>query len=543
MTRAPCRAWWFNLFIAGLILGACDEKPLAPLRDPNSTGGVNSGGTDPSGGVPGVGSLGGAAGAAGTPIAQGGLTGQLAMAGAAGLSQPSGGGAATNSGGVPPILGGAAGTDAGGTAGSDGAAAGAAGLGTRFKAYGPVPYPTENPNSDPKALLGKILFWDEQVGGDGTVACGTCHRPNAGGTDPRSASAAAHLPGPDAVPNTDDDVRGSLGVVRCDSLGVKTGVTAQVTGRKAPTYLDAMFSPQLFWDGRAECRSQGCPSFNSFEDPDNLGTFPIAFGGALESQAVGPLMSPVEMACEGATWPALHARLGTAQPLKLASQIPAALLQFIQDYDASYPKMFAAAFGSQQTSGLTDEINTRRIAFAIATHERRLFSNQTPWDRWNAGDNNALTQAQVRGFNLFRTKARCSLCHQVPTFADGAFHFIGFHKPAWDQGRNALNSIASPPGAMRTPTLRNVGLREASGLTHSGAGPGVSLDKLMELYNLGGLVNDPEIKSVPISPTILPLQLSPQEIADILDFMRNGLTDLRVAAETSPFDRPRLSTE
>ena len=63
-----------------------------------------------------------------------------------------------------------------------------------------------------------------------------------------------------------------------------------------------MFAANLFWDGRAECRKVGCPSSSAFEDPDNLGTFPIASGGALENQAVGPPMSPVEMACAAATW-------------------------------------------------------------------------------------------------------------------------------------------------------------------------------------------------------------------------------------------------
>jgi hypothetical protein len=49
----------------------------------------------------------------------------------------------------------------------------------------PVPVPAENPITEPKRVLGKILFWDEQLSSDGTVACGTCHRPSAGGADPR----------------------------------------------------------------------------------------------------------------------------------------------------------------------------------------------------------------------------------------------------------------------------------------------------------------------------------------------------------------------
>jgi cytochrome c peroxidase len=391
-------------------------------------------------------------------------------------------------------------------------------------------------------MLGKILFWDEQLGGDNTVACGTCHRPNAGGSDPRSASAAAAQPGRDQLLGTADDIHGSLGVVRCNAQGQPTGTTVQVTTRKAPTYLDAMFSARLFWDGRAQCAKAECPSVSSFEDPDSPGTFPIQSGGALENQAVGPPLSAVEMACEGAGWAGIHQKLAAATPLARARQIPQPLADFIAENDGQYPKLFKAAFGNTQTSGPEDEINTRRIAFAIATHERRLRSNETPWDRWNSGDDDALTAAQKRGMELFVVKARCEACHRMPTFSDSDFHFIGFHKPSDDLGRKAIDGAAIA-GAMRTPTLRNVGLREASGLLHNGAGPGATLAQVIDLYDLGGLVEDPEVTASPIDVSVAPLSLTPGEKLDLLDFLQHALDDPRVKAQTAPFDRPLLSTE
>ena len=82
-----------------------------------------------------------------------------------------------------------------------------AGLATAraFAAVPPVPVPPENPITEPKRVLGKILFWDEQLSSDGSVACGTCHRPAFGGADPR----AGRYPGVDK--GTIDDVRGSPG--------------------------------------------------------------------------------------------------------------------------------------------------------------------------------------------------------------------------------------------------------------------------------------------------------------------------------------------
>jgi cytochrome c peroxidase len=504
MSRAAV-SWLAVLSLAGIFV-ACSDEPAGKSPD-TSDGGEGQAGT-PGGG------------AAGAPQPSAGS----AVGGEAGAVEP-------GSGGV------------GGEPASPGGAGGAEPFVPLNPPYPPTPYPAENPDSDDKALLGKILFWDEQLGGDGTVACGTCHRPNAGGSDPRSSTPAAALPGPDNDLGTADDVHGSLGVVRCNPQGVHTGTSVQVTGRKAPSYLDAMFSPRLFWDGRAECRKQGCPTFNAFEDPDSPGTFPISTGAALENQAVGPPLSDVEMACEQATWAAIHTRLAAATPLALAKQVPQAMSDFIDAHGGSYPELFKAAFGAAQTSGPEDEINTRRIAFAIATHERRLRSDQTPWDRWNAGETDALTEAQVRGFDIFVNKAKCEGCHRVPLFADGDFHFIGFHEPAWDLGRKSIDTEFGVPGALRTPTLRNVGLREATGLLHNGAGTGASLAAIVDLYDKGGLVDSPTVTAVPIDAAIVPLELSEDEKADLLDFLQNGLEDPRVGAQLPPFDRPLLSTE
>jgi cytochrome c peroxidase len=426
-------------------------------------------------------------------------------------------------------------------AGNDASVSGLGSL--RFTPYPAVTFPAENPHAEAKALLGKVLFWEEQLSADNSVACGTCHRGAAGGSDPRSADAAAALPGPDGVFDTTDDIHGSPGLIACDATGMRTGSTVQVTGRKAPSYLDAMFARRLFWDGRAECSHEDCPNVDAFEDPDNPGTFPIAIFGALENQAVGPPLSSVEMACEGTTWPDLHEKLEGATPLEFASEIPADLADFIAEYGGSYPALFQAAFGSEQTSGAETEINTRRIAFAIATHERRLTSDQTPWDYFNAGDDDALTEAQVRGLRVFRERAQCSSCHLPPLFSDGAFHYTGFHRPSSDPGRGAINGRPTDNAEMRTPTLRNVGLRISGGLLHNGAGLGASLESVIETYVQGGLRDDPEVSAVPITESIQPLDLSEQEVADLIDFLVNGLTDPRVAAELQPFDRPRLGSE
>ena len=101
------------------------------------------------------------------------------------------------------------------------------------------PFPPENPITEEKRILGKALFWDEQLSSDNTVACGTCHIPSAGGSDPRVDMGSRH-PGLNGVYGDSDDRFASAGVRLADSSGNLTpdatfGFSPQVTGRRSPS--------------------------------------------------------------------------------------------------------------------------------------------------------------------------------------------------------------------------------------------------------------------------------------------------------------------
>lgn len=385
-------------------------------------------------------------------------------------------------------------------------------------------HPGENPNTAEKALLGKILFWEEQLSSRDTHACGTCHRPSAGGSDPRAVLDTALGAGPNGTFGDADDARGSLGTIRCDALGVTKpdpiyGHGVQVTARKAPSAIDAWFFAQLFWDGRAG---------PSFVDPVT-GELAIAKGGALESQAAGPPVNDIEMACESHSWVAIESKLAAAEPLKLARQLPDEMAAALDEHP-TYPELFAWVYG-------TPEVTARRILFAIASYERQLRSEQTPWDRFNAGDSSALTPDQQAGLAVFNVKARCAKCHAPPLFSDGKFHNIGARPAELDPGLSSISGDVADLGKMKTPSLRNVGLRAAGGLLHFATDAGATLRSVLDVYRQGGI--HPEH----LDPEILPLNLPEFEFEQLLDFLQNGLTDPRVAAELPPFDRPRLGSE
>jgi cytochrome c peroxidase len=497
-----------NWVLLGTALALGTAAACSSDSAPPTTSSENAAGQPPQGGAMmdepgGQPPVGGNPGAAGMPMG----------------GEPQGG---AGNGGAEPTAG-----EGGGGAGGDGGDGGDGSIGAKFPKYPTVVFPSENPFSADKAMLGKILFWDEQLSSDNTVACGTCHRAGSGGSDPRGASPLSRHPGADPA-DPADDIHGAQGIKRCTASGSTItykadaifGLNVQVTKRRPPSYLDAMFASDLFWDGRAK---------STFIDPDS-NQVAIADGGGLESQAVGPPLNDGEMACEARTWPLIHQKLKTAVPLTFATDVPPDMKAALVAHP-TYPELFQAAYG-------TTEINTKRIAFAIATHERRLTSDQTPWDRYNAGDPSALTAGQRRGLELFLSKGKCKSCHAPPLFSDLVFHNLGFVASDFDTGRQVVTGQVLDRGKVKTPTLRNVGLREPAGLLHFGYGPGADLQAVMSAYN-----QPPNADGDRTDPQLENLNLSRSEIDDMVDFMRNSLTDPRVAAELPPFDRPKLSSE
>lgn len=350
-----------------------------------------------------------------------------------------------------------------------------------------------------RARLGKALFWDEQLSTDNSMSCGRCHFPEAGGGDFRG--------------NALDPVTGkfgSLGMLPQDVnrkyiLDADFGVDRRVTGRNSPTMIAAAFFQDLFWDLRAD---------QQFED-ENGNPIP-GFGvfAGLESQAVEPPVSPVEMAHDGINWSLVVAKLPDAMPLRLATDIPDDLKDLAS---TSYAKAFEKTFG---TPGITRE----RVAMAIATYERTLVPNRAPFDL------GTMTDQQAKGFEIFKTTAfgLCLGCHSVNFFQtndDGTLQ---------DSNDNMFSDGVSHnvflPGnslSVKTPTFRNQGLLKA--FFHSGQFQ--TMDQILAFYN------------GPQATFGFDPPLNAGDLAAVKAFFTDALTDPRVLNAERPFDRPRLFTE
>lgn len=384
----------------------------------------------------------------------------------------------------------------------------------------PPPAPPQNPVTASKAALGKALFWDEQLSSTRTVACGTCHFSNKGGSDARSIinSARSTNPGADLVANTPDDVYGSPGVINNNSDGTYNwdatyGFREQVTGRKAKSYIDAGFSQLLFWDGRAT---------GAFTDP-LTGSVVIPNGGALESQVIGPPISSAEMAHQSRDWVQVAARVTASKPMALSPSVPSGLSNWMNG--RTYPELFTEVFG-------TPEVTPVRIAEAIATFERTLYSDRTPFDLAVQGIQPLSASAQ-RGQGVFNAN-QCNVCHAGNQFSDNAFHYIGLRPNTEDPGRFAVTGNQQNMGEFRTPGLRNVEFRGP--FFHNGRF--ATLEDVVDFYARGGDFTAPNFPG----NLIRPRNINAQQRTDLVNFLR-ALSDPRVTASTDQFSRPTLYTE
>lgn len=379
----------------------------------------------------------------------------------------------------------------------------------------PVPIPRQNPPSEAKRVLGKILFWDEQLSFDNTMACGSCHQPRFGGADGRRGDS----PGHDGVLGTADDVFASPGVVHRNSRGIAVkdavfGYAPQVGTRAATSNFGGLWADSLFWDGRAS---------TVFRDPVS-GRVVIPKGGALESQAVQPIVNPAEMADEHRSWRGLERKLAQAPPLALARHLPPDVAAALASRD-SYPQLFAAAFGDPA-------ITPVRIAFAIATYERTLVADQTPWDIWNETGRSP-NSSVARDFAVFRYN-RCDACHTPPLFTNNLFVNTGLRGGWEDPGREAVTGNSEDRGRMKVPSLRDVGLQKS--FMHTGEF--TNLDQIFEFYSQPR----PDRDKLPDGSDYTQ-DLGEHDDDLLADFIDKELVDPRVAQERFPFDRPELRSE
>jgi cytochrome c peroxidase len=275
---------------------------------------------------------------------------------------------------------------------------------------------------------------------------------------------------------------------------------------------------QLFWDKRWS--RNGTVACVSCHDPDHGWADPRQFSVRFDGRPT-PRHSPSvlnRLFSDHQQWAGTRDSLED-QAIKASDQSPDLLLKNLGAIPA-YQEQFRRVFGT--------DVTPEGVAKAIAAYERTILSGNSAYDRFNAGDKSALSLSAQRGLVLFEGKARCVSCHAGFNFTDESFHNlgVGMNRENPDLGRYTVTKIDANRGAFKTPTLRDVALRGP--YMHDGSL--ASLEDVVTFYNRGGQQNPW------LSKEIQPLHLTPEEQADLVDFLK-ALTG-EVAAEVR--SRPAL---
>jgi len=234
--------------------------------------------------------------------------------------------------------------------------------------------------------------------------------------------------------------------------------------RHAPTLWNVGYLPRLYWDGRAE---------------------------SLEAQAK-------------AAWAGGNMGVGQENLLAKADELGAR---------PEYKPLFDAAFPAY---GATPDT----VVQAISAYERTLFCGDTAFDRYSAGDSQALNTDQKAGMELFIGKAACNGCHTPPFFSDaylveeGSYHNVGEgiegrDPSAVDVGRQKLTNSPTDWAAFKTPSLRNVTRSAPYG--HDGARS--KLEDQVRYMAKGGY------KNPNLDAKMLDKHLSDGEISQLIAFL------------------------
>lgn len=238
--------------------------------------------------------------------------------------------------------------------------------------------------------------------------------------------------------------------------------------RNSISLLNVHARKTFFWDGRAT---------------------------TLQEQALGPIEAHNEMAMD-------------------AKELPKKLMKY-----RAYRALFKEAYG-------TDNITFKQVADALAAFQNTISSRRSRFDRFVDGEYKYLSDQEIKGLHLFRTKARCMNCHYGEYFTDEQFHNIGltyYKRKFEDLGRYHVTKNPDDVGKFRTPSLRDI--MSTGPWMHNGLFWDIT--GLLNMYNSGMQMNSATAEQkandpmYPVTdPLMKALKLNAQEIQDIAAFLQ-----------------------
>ncbi len=152
-----------------------------------------------------------------------------------------------------------------------------------------------------------------------------------------------------------------------------------------------------------------------------------------------------------------------------------AKLNAIPDYSSRFQKVFGSPASEDN------------VAKAVSAYMRTIFCADTRFDRHEAGDRKALSEAEKRGHEIFKGKAACTNCHVGGLLSDTLYHNVGIGMKAAepDLGRGKITKNEKENGAFKTPTLRDIS--RTAPYFHDGSVK--TLEEAVDIMAAGGIDN------------------------------------------------------
>ena len=253
-----------------------------------------------------------------------------------------------------------------------------------------------------------------------------------------------------------------------DGLPKAIGPGNKTLARSSPTLWNIGYHREYYWDGRS-------PS--------------------LEKQAM-------------AAWTGGNMAVGDK-----AGEI-AAKINALEGYKTQFQKVF-------QSDATPDNMMK-----AIAAYERTIISGNTPWDRYRAGDQSAMSESAIRGWNIFQA-IKCNNCHDGVLFTDQQYHNvgIGMDQQQPDVGRFNVTKKPEDTGAFKTPTLRDIA--KSAPYFHDGSAK--TLEEAVDIMLAGGKPNQYLDKK-----NLQPQKPLPEQREDLLNFLRALSVDCTLSKPPLP---------
>jgi cytochrome c peroxidase len=176
---------------------------------------------------------------------------------------------------------------------------------------------------------------------------------------------------------------------------------------------------------------------------------------------------------------------------------------------AEYRALFRKAFGGENA------VSADNLAKALATFERTLLANNSPFDRYMRGDRNAMSSAQIEGMERFE-RTGCTNCHSGPMFSDYKPHVLGV--PDNPKLAQSDIGIAGAPYAFRTASLRNLGF--TAPYMHDGAFQTVR--EVVRFYRRPP--RNPNVSRQEVDPLVRQLRRPARAADELVEFL-NALND------------------